>query len=99
MATIPEECRFQGQLDVESALTEDELLRTMKGLASKNVSADDHPSFLGAGLYRHFCPALVDNLALRTEVSSARILTYIENCNTAAAAAVAEALIPSRQAI
>ncbi len=67
MATIPEECRFQGQLDVEPALTEDELLREMKALAARNVSADDHPSFLGAGLYRHFCPALVDNLALRTE--------------------------------
>ena len=67
MATIPEECRFTGKLEVESALTEDELVREMRALASRNVAADGHPSFLGAGLYRHFCPALVDNLALRTE--------------------------------
>ena len=65
--TIPPECRFQGELPVEPALTEDALLREMKGLADRNVSAHDHPSFLGAGLYRHFCPALVDNLVARTE--------------------------------
>lgn len=67
MAVIPEDCRFQGELDVEPALTEDALLREMKALADRNVSADDHPSFLGAGSYRHFCPALVDNLVSRTE--------------------------------
>jgi glycine dehydrogenase subunit 1 len=67
LATIPEDCRFAGPLDVERALTEDELLREMKALAARNVAADDRPSFLGAGLYRHFCPALVDNLVARTE--------------------------------
>ncbi|HZL98619.1 MAG TPA: glycine dehydrogenase, partial [Planctomycetota bacterium] len=65
--TIPEDCRYQGELPVEPALTEDALLAEMKALADRNVSADDHPSFLGAGLYRHFCPALVDNLVARTE--------------------------------
>jgi len=65
--TIPEDCRYQGRLPVEPALTEDALLAEMKALADRNVSADDHPSFLGAGLYRHFCPALVDNLVARTE--------------------------------
>ncbi|MHC4846594.1 MAG: glycine dehydrogenase, partial [Planctomycetota bacterium] len=67
MAVIPEACRFQGELDVEPALTEDALLREMKSLADRNVSAHDHPSFLGMGSYRHFCPALVDNLVSRTE--------------------------------
>jgi len=65
--TIPPDCRYQGELPVEPALTEDALLREMKALADRNVSADDHASFLGAGLYRHFCPALVDNLVSRTE--------------------------------
>ena len=36
---------------------------------------------------------LSGNLALRTEVASVRILTYIENGNLAAAAAVATALL------
>ncbi|MHC5210555.1 MAG: aminomethyl-transferring glycine dehydrogenase subunit GcvPA [Planctomycetota bacterium] len=65
--TVPEECRFEGALDVEPALTEDGLLREMKALAAKNVSAANRPSFLGAGLYHHACPALVDNLVSRTE--------------------------------
>jgi glycine dehydrogenase subunit 1 len=65
--TVPPECRFSGALDVEPALTEDGLLRELQALAGKNVSAADHPSFLGAGLYRHACPALVDNLVARTE--------------------------------
>jgi glycine dehydrogenase subunit 1 len=67
LATIPEDCRFQGALDVERALTEDELLREMRSLADRNTGAEGRASFLGAGLYRHFCPALVDNLVSRTE--------------------------------
>ena len=66
-ACIPPDCRFSGALDVEPALTEDGILREMRALAAKNVSPGNHPSFLGAGLYRHFCPALVDNLQQRTE--------------------------------
>ena len=67
MSVIPTDCRFDGPLEVEPALSEDELLRHMRQLAERNVSADDHPSFLGAGAYHHFCPALVDSLVSRTE--------------------------------
>ncbi len=67
MAQIPEGCRFEGELDVGPALTEDELVRHMKALASRNVSPEDRPSFLGAGAYRHFCPAMIDHLMYRTE--------------------------------
>lgn len=67
MAVIPPDCRFEGDLDIGPALTEDELYRHLKDLADRNVSADDKPTFIGAGAYRHFCPALVDNLVMRTE--------------------------------
>ncbi len=67
MAPIPPDCRFPGDLDVEPALTEDELVRHMKQLADRNVAVDDRPGFLGAGAYRHFCPSLVDSLVARTE--------------------------------
>jgi len=66
-ACIPADCRFAGALDVEPALTEDAILRELRALADRNVSPGDHPSFLGAGLYRHFCPSLVDSLQQRTE--------------------------------
>ncbi len=64
---IPDDCRFTGDLDVGPALDEDALVRHMRAIAKKNVAADALPSFLGAGAYRHFCPALVDNLVSRTE--------------------------------
>lgn len=64
---IPDECRFEGELDVGPALTEDALVRHMREIAKKNLAADALPSFLGAGAYRHFCPALVDSLVARTE--------------------------------
>ena len=67
MAQIPEDCRFEGELDVGPALTEDELVRHMKELAARNTSPEDRPSFLGAGAYRHFCPAMIDHLMYRTE--------------------------------
>lgn len=67
MACIPEDCRFDGPLPVDRALTEDELFRHLKALADRNITADDRPSFLGAGAYHHFSPALIDNLQQRTE--------------------------------
>jgi sulfate transport system permease protein len=57
---------------------------------------------IGAGAALSFARAISEygslvllsgNLALRTEVTSVRILTYIENGNTAAAAAVASTLL------
>lgn len=67
MQVIPEDCRFRDDLDIGPALTEDEVFRHMRTIAAKNVSAADHPSFLGAGVYHHFCPALVENIVSRTE--------------------------------
>lgn len=67
MSVIPEACRWKGKLEVGPGLTEDALVRHMRGFAARNVSPDGRPSFLGAGAYRHFCPALVDNLVARTE--------------------------------
>ncbi|MBM3984113.1 MAG: aminomethyl-transferring glycine dehydrogenase subunit GcvPA [Planctomycetes bacterium] len=66
-ACIPPDCRHDKLLEVEPALTEDGILRELRTLAARNVSAADRPAFLGAGLYRHFCPALVDSLQQRTE--------------------------------
>ncbi|GJM21633.1 MAG: glycine dehydrogenase [Planctomycetota bacterium] len=67
MEVIPPDCRFTGDLGVGRGLTEPEITRHMRELADKNIAPDSHPSFLGAGAYRHFCPSLVDNLVARTE--------------------------------
>ena len=54
-------------LDLPSALPEVDVLRYLGGMAAANQTLDELPSFLGAGFYRHFVPALVDQLLLRSE--------------------------------
>ena len=54
-------------LDLPDALPEVDVLRLVRGLANQNQIPEGVPSFLGAGFYRHFVPALVDQQLLRSE--------------------------------
>src|SRR4051794_4039422 len=66
---IPARMRFERELDVLPALSEAELQRHMEELAAKNVV--DEISFLGAGIYDHYVPAVVDPLHPRGEFLTA----------------------------
>ncbi len=66
---IPAGVRFAGELDVPPALTEAELTRHLEELAAKNVI--DGVSFLGAGIYDHYVPAVVDAVLQRGEFLTA----------------------------
>jgi glycine dehydrogenase subunit 1 len=68
-ADIPAGVRFDRQLDVPPALTEAELQRHMEELAAKN--AVDELCFLGAGIYDHYVPAVVDAVLQRGELLTA----------------------------
>lgn len=68
---VPKDIRFKGTLNVEKALSEPELIRFMDRLARKNISTDDLPSFLGAGVYDHYIPAVVDSVISRGEFYTA----------------------------
>ena len=70
-AQIPAGVRFDGELDVEPALTEPELTRHFEELAAKNAHTGVELSFLGAGIYDHYVPAIVDPI-LRAASSSRR---------------------------
>jgi len=70
-AQIPEEVRFAGDLDVPPALTEVELIRHLEELAAKNVHTGVELSFLGAGIYDHHVPAIVDMILQRGEFLTA----------------------------
>ena len=48
-ADIPEHLRTAGGLDLPPALSEAELIRHMKALASKNTNLEDTISFMGEG--------------------------------------------------
>jgi glycine dehydrogenase subunit 1 len=67
---VPAHVRFP-ELDLPSALSEMEARWELETLASANVSAADGPSFLGAGAYRHFVPAVVDAVLRRGEFYTA----------------------------
>ena len=54
-------------LNLPEALPEVDVLRLVRGLADQNQIPEGVPSFLGAGFYRHFVPALVDQQLLRSE--------------------------------
>ena len=62
---------YKPALDVPPGLSELEAWRHLRSLAAQNWSLDDYPSFLGAGAYRHFVPAVVGHLAFRNEFYTA----------------------------
>ncbi|MSO96361.1 MAG: aminomethyl-transferring glycine dehydrogenase subunit GcvPA [Thermoleophilia bacterium] len=68
---IPESVRFTGELDVPPALTELELIRHLETLAAKNAHTGVELSFLGAGIYDHHVPAIVDTILQRGEFLTA----------------------------
>ncbi len=43
------------------------MFEEFRALAARNVSAEDEISFLGAGMYDHYVPALVDSIIMRSE--------------------------------
>jgi glycine dehydrogenase subunit 1 len=68
---IPEELHLSRELDLGESLSELELRKKMNELAGKNVSIDDYPSFLGAGAYDHYIPAVVEHVLSRSEFVTA----------------------------
>ncbi|MEC2073808.1 aminomethyl-transferring glycine dehydrogenase subunit GcvPA [Alkalihalophilus marmarensis] len=68
---IPEAIRFKGELTIPKALKEPELVKYFQGLAAKNVSLKQKTSFLGAGVYEHYIPSIVDHVISRSEFYTA----------------------------
>jgi glycine dehydrogenase subunit 1 len=68
---IPAGVRFGRELDLEPALSEPELNRHLEELAARNVDTSEELSFLGAGVYDHYVPAVVDAVLQRGEFLTA----------------------------
>src|ERR1700691_5274364 len=64
---IPEGVRLGRELELPDGLGEQEVFEHLRALASRNTSAEDELSFLGAGMYDHYVPALIDMLTERSE--------------------------------
>jgi glycine dehydrogenase subunit 1 len=69
---IPQGVRLQRELDLEPALSEHEVFAHLAELAAKNSPAGGQElSFLGAGIYDHYVPAVVDAVMQRGEFLTA----------------------------
>src|SRR5262249_17857479 len=68
---IPRGVMLGRPLTLEPALAEPELVAHLSDLASRNVDTGREISFLGAGIYDHYVPAVVDALLARGELLTA----------------------------
>jgi glycine dehydrogenase subunit 1 len=64
---IPAPVRLGRELDLPDGLPEQDVYEHLRALAARNTSAEDELSFLGAGMYDHYVPALIDMLMERSE--------------------------------
>jgi glycine dehydrogenase subunit 1 len=66
-ADIPASVRLDRPIDLPAGKAEQEVYGYLRDLAARNTSTEDEISFLGAGMYDHYVPALVDALTSRSE--------------------------------
>lgn len=72
-ADIPEKVRLNEQMDLPASLSEYELLKHARELAAKNTTASQMPYFLGAGVYDHHIPSVVNHIISRQEFLTAYV--------------------------
>lgn len=71
-SVIPDDLRFHGEMHLpEPIRSEAELSRHMRDLLDRNTSCARMISFLGAGCYHHYVPALCDEIGQRAEFLTA----------------------------
>ena len=68
---IPAGVRFDRELALGPPLSEQELTRHLEALAARNIDTTRELSFLGAGIYDHYVPAVVDAVLQRGELLTA----------------------------
>lgn len=68
---IPERVRFKGEYNIKPAKPETPLMKELTLLAQKNADLKTHSSFLGAGVYDHYMPVIVDHVLSRSEFYTA----------------------------
>jgi glycine dehydrogenase subunit 1 len=68
---IPERVRFKGEYNIKKAKSEPELMKELSKMAAKNADLKTNVSFLGAGVYDHYIPVIVDHVISRSEFYTA----------------------------
>lgn len=71
-AFIPDEVRMKKPLDIPAPFsTEQELSRHMNAILAEDSTCEENISFLGAGCYDHYVPAICDEINGRSEFLTA----------------------------
>ncbi|MBX5326494.1 aminomethyl-transferring glycine dehydrogenase subunit GcvPA [Candidatus Bathyarchaeota archaeon A05DMB-4] len=68
---IPEKFRLKQKLNIPKGSSEAEVKRHVENLLAKNKTSATMPTFLGAGCWPHYVPAVVENIILRSELLTA----------------------------
>ncbi|EGQ4028444.1 aminomethyl-transferring glycine dehydrogenase subunit GcvPA [Staphylococcus pseudintermedius] len=68
---VPEDVLLSRDLNIADAEPETQLLKRLARIANKNITKETHTSFLGAGVYDHYAPAVVDAMISRSEFYTA----------------------------
>lgn len=68
--SLPAEIKLNRSLNITAPLAEMDLIAAFEEMAAKNNAARK-PSFLGAGVYSHYSPTIVDSLIQRSEFFTA----------------------------
>lgn len=68
---IPKEVRFNRAFDIKTPPSEYELKKELSELAAQNANLNEYTSFLGAGVYNHHLPSVVNHVISRSEFYTA----------------------------
>src|SRR3954464_15531266 len=66
-ADVPEHLRLERPLDLPEGMSEQDVFDPPASLAARNRHTDEEVTFLGAGMYDHYVPALIDSIVQRSE--------------------------------
>jgi len=68
---VPADILLDRNLNIAKGEAETSLVRRLNLLANRNITKETHASFLGAGVYDHYAPAVVDAMISRSEFYTA----------------------------
>jgi glycine dehydrogenase subunit 1 len=68
---IPKDMQYKGEIEMPLGVSENEVRKILGDLAGKNFHTDEYLSFMGAGVYDHYIPAIIDSLISRSEFYTA----------------------------
>jgi glycine dehydrogenase subunit 1 len=64
---LPAGVRLDRDLGLAPGMTESQVYERLRALAARNADAESEPCFIGAGMYDHYVPAIVDAITSRSE--------------------------------